>query len=666
MHTAIRPVHYILLALFFSVLVFLLHFRALSGPMYYDSDAILAQMEHVFAAGSVLSVIDLFPQRPIPMLTFYFNYLIGGMDPYGFRFVNCLLLGTTAALTFVTMLMLLEAVRLKDDLNLQQARLIAMILTLLFLAHPAQAFIVIYIWQRVALLAMLFFMAAFCTYLAVRLGKLENPFLGYGLTGAFFILAVFSKENALTLPTILLTAEVAFFRPDRKELTIRAISMVLIVLLLLFAMSFLQRPHGDAAVSGLSATLLKYASEGGMSFWHLFLTQCRMLFSYISLAIFPTASQVQMLTPQYVSVSVFEPWTTLPAVIGAIALVSTALLLLRKRPLTGFGLLFFILNLVPESFLVPQYVFVCYRVILPMIGLLMVAADTIMFLVSRAGSYETWVKRGLVSCAVLFIAVFSWVSVSKAGLWQEPLIFWKDVIAHFPEDAPHLEKRSRVQALNTVGFCLQRKERYAEAIEYHEKALLLPNRREASGSFLGKAYLALGRIDDAERMFRLAIQANPTFPDGYLGMAAITIKKNQLAEASRFTRSAIDIAPNNYGYQNLMGIVLLKQGKVAEAEKHFRTAIAISPQFPDAYYQLGKCLLDKDPQNAIKLITRALALDPDHSLANTEIGVILAISGRLTEAESHFRKALKRDPNNELARENLDTVLHQIAEMNGR
>ncbi len=317
--TAIRPAHYILLALFFSVFVFLLHSRAFGGPMYHDSNAILAQMEHVFASGNVLSVIDLFPQRPIPMITFYFNYLIGGM-----------------------------------------------------------------------------------------------------------------------------------------------------------------------------------------SFWHLFLTQCRMLFSYISVVIFPAPSQVQMLTPQYISISLTEPWTTVPAVIGAISLVFTALLLLRKRPLTGFGLFFFILNLVPESFLVPQYVFVSYRVILPMIGLLMVAADAIVFLISRAG-YERRIRRGLVSCAVLFIAFFSWVSMSKAALWQDPLIFWKDVVAHFPEDGPHLENRSRVQALNMVGFYLQRKERYAEAIEYHEKALELPNRREASSSFLGKAYLALGRVDDAERMFRLAI-----------------------------------------------------------------------------------------------------------------------------------------------------------------
>jgi tetratricopeptide (TPR) repeat protein len=663
--TAIRPAHYILLALFFSVFVFLLHSRAFSGPMYYDSHAILAQMEHVFASGNVLSVIDLFPQRPIPMITFYFNYLIGGMDPYGFRIVNCFLLGTAAALTFVTIVLLLEASQARNHLSNEGARFTGVILVLLFLAHPAQAFIVIYIWQRAALLAIVFFMAALCMYLAVRMGKLHNPLLGYGLTGVFFVLAVFSKENALTLPFILLAAEIAFFRPNRKELVIRAIGMFVIVLLFLLAMSFLQRPHGDAPVSGLSATLAKYASEGGMSFWHLFLTQCRMLFSYISVVIFPTPSQVQMLTPQYISISLTEPWTTVPAVIGAISLVFTALLLLRKRPLTGFGLFFFILNLVPESFLVPQYVFVSYRVILPMIGLLMVAADAIVFLISRAG-YERRIRRGLVSCAVLFIAFFSWVSMSKAALWQDPLIFWKDVVAHFPEDGPHLENRSRVQALNMVGFYLQRKERYAEAIEYHEKALELPNRREASSSFLGKAYLALGRVDDAERMFRLAIQANPTFPEGYLGVAAIMIKKNELAEAYRFTHSAIDIAPNNYGYQNLMGIVLLKQGKLAEAEKHFRMAMAINPQFPDAYYQLGKCALDKDPQNAIKLITHALALDPDHSLANTEIGVILAISGRLAEAESHFRRALKRDPNNELAQENLNIVERQISEMNGR
>ncbi len=633
--------------------------------MYYDSQAIIAGHENVFAQKGITGVIGIFPQRPIPMISFYLNYLVDGMNPYYFRVVNAALLGIAALLVIIAIVLMIEAPNSGIQPGQVGTRPVAFVMGLLFLVHPIQTFLVVYIWQRMALLAIMCCMASFASYIAVRSGRLENRILGYSLCILMFLFAMLSKENAVTLPAVLLLAEIAFFRPSWNELAKRALAFAVVTVSTLVFMSYLERPHGSTeAGTGLYAALFKYSSEGGMTLWEIFVTQCRMLFLYISAIIVPTPERLQLLTPQYLSESLLESSTTTLAVIAAIILTISGVYLLRKRPLTGFGILFFIVNLLPESFLVPQYSFVLYRAVFPMIGLLIIIADLVMSVFARteSGHVGRWIRAPLIACAAGAILFFSWVSFTKADVWRDPLLFWQEAVDQIPPHAANLEKRSVVQALNQLGLQLQLKNRHAEAVPLHERALQIPNRREGSSMFLGKAYMALGRVDDAERMFSLCMKTNPTFPEGYAGLAAVLVKKNRLKEALELMRKALDLAPENYDYQVRTGMILLKQGNFPGAISHFSRAVELNPKYAEAHYQLGKALLDRNPEQGSSHIYKSLQLDPGHSLANVEIGVMLATSGRLQEAEAHFRRALKRNPNDELANENLETVQRQLSE----
>ena len=77
----------VLLCLYFAI-AFFLYLPSLDAPMYYDSEAqYFLENESVFANQGILRVISLFPQRPIPMMTFYFNY---SDERYGHGiFQNC-------------------------------------------------------------------------------------------------------------------------------------------------------------------------------------------------------------------------------------------------------------------------------------------------------------------------------------------------------------------------------------------------------------------------------------------------------------------------------------------------------------------------------------------------------------------------------------------------
>jgi hypothetical protein len=80
----------------------------------------------------------------------------------------------------------------------------------------------------------------------------------------------------------------------------------------------------------------------------------------------------------------------------------------------------------------------------------------------------------------------------------------------------------------------------------------------------------------------------------------------------------------------------------------------------ETHDELGKVLGERNISEGLIHIGKSLELEPVHCLANLESGVILANSGRSEEAASHFRRALERDPNDELTPENLDTCLRQL------
>ena len=67
----------------------------------------IAANQSVFANQGMLGVMNLFPQRPIPMITFYFNYLTGGMSPEYFRIVNVALLVIASILVMLLIQLIL-------------------------------------------------------------------------------------------------------------------------------------------------------------------------------------------------------------------------------------------------------------------------------------------------------------------------------------------------------------------------------------------------------------------------------------------------------------------------------------------------------------------------------------------------------------------------------
>jgi len=514
--------------------------------MYYDSADSILKQENTFAKGDIFKIIGIFPQRPVPMLSFYLNYLIGGMSPVYFRLFNQALLAATAVLVTLIVGMILDLPGAWRRGSEGERRLVSAALGLLFLIHPFQTYVTLYVWQRMALMACLFSYGSLAMYLAVRAGRLSNKTLGYSAVLILFMAGCLSKENAIVLPAVFLLAEIAFFAADWKQVLVRGAMYGAILTALIGLLSFLESPHGKPELgSGIFTVIVNYYKQSGHSFWEVLLTQSRVLFYYLSTVAFPAPSSVQLIRPQVISTSIMEPPTTFFAVIAAAALAIAGAWLLRKRPLVGFGALFFLIALLPESFLVPQYAFFGYRAVFPMLGLCLIASDAILALLAagRKTKERRLAHAGCVSLLLVTVAFWASVTVEKAVLWRTPLEMWRDVVSQFPRHV-NAERLVASHALHLLGA--------AEAEQ--------GNYSEAAWSFLR------------------AVEANPNYPEANYNLGKALLNLGMVEESLGHLRKAWELKPDYWQAHNNMGVALARLGRPKEAVVHFEKALAINPQ----------------------------------------------------------------------------------------
>lgn len=111
--------------------------------------------------------------------------------------------------------------------------------------------------------------------------------------------------------------------------------------------------------------------------------------------------------------------------------------------------------------------------------------------------------------------------------------------------------------------------------------------------------------------------------------------------------------------QNLIdkGIVLLESGKLSEAESSFWLALETSPE-PGAYDGLGcVAFLKGQKVEAERIFRKLMSVFPEYNAARVNLALVMDSIGHKEEAVALYREALRRDPLNYKARNNLGAVL---------
>ncbi|MFH1440506.1 MAG: tetratricopeptide repeat protein, partial [Candidatus Omnitrophota bacterium] len=130
---------------------------------------------------------------------------------------------------------------------------------------------------------------------------------------------------------------------------------------------------------------------------------------------------------------------------------------------------------------------------------------------------------------------------------------------------------------------------------------------------LGFLYLQQKKLDAAEKMYRLVIDASDKDADAHYYLACIYDEKGDKKELEKELKKVLEINPDYHEALNYLGYFYVEQGKnLDEAEKLIKKALKLQPDNGAYVDSLGWLYFKKGDINlAIKTLTQAIGLLKD-------------------------------------------------------
>jgi choline-sulfatase len=129
----------------------------------------------------------------------------------------------------------------------------------------------------------------------------------------------------------------------------------------------------------------------------------------------------------------------------------------------------------------------------------------------------------------------------------------------------------------------------------------------------------------------------------YIGWSHIQL--NQLDEAERVYRQALDHGIESAEIHANLGLIYYHRGDFAKAEQELRIALTLEESSVTTHYRLADVYrATKKYPNAIKHYRRVLEIDPNYVWALNGIGMALAMEGKNAEALAAFRDVVRIEP----------------------
>lgn len=284
----------------------------------------------------------------------------------------------------------------------------ALVTMALWLFHPFQLSPVLFVIQRMTLLAGTFSLLAVLAYLHGRELAVMRPRAGYlWMTlgfGLSLVLGIFCKETAImticyviVLEATLLTA----WGPPRPVLWRAWATFVLGIPLLGVSAYFLAiQPQVEQLLITRDFTLVERL-----------MTEARVLFLYLYGIVIPSAT-VPFHDDVIVSRTLLDPPTTLLSIVLIGCLIGLAVWQRRRYPVIAFAVLWFFAGHLLESTILPLELYFEHRNYLPMLGFA-VAVGHLVILQSKKFSYMAHV--GIIA----FLALSISITFSSARVWGD-------------------------------------------------------------------------------------------------------------------------------------------------------------------------------------------------------------------------------------------------------
>ena len=616
--------------------------------------------------------------RPMMTLGYLVCYQLVGPLAYEFHLMNVVLHAAVVLMLFAL------TRRMFGD------RTLAFVTALVFALHPIHSESVAWIAAVTDLELTFFYLLAFWLYLGVgRYRAGESPsrrVIRHALLAGTFVLAVLSKEQALTLP-FLATVYEHFYREDRAvtsrgQKLSRYLSLCLLAgAYLVFRVRFfgaLAPASAAPKYTRMEALLSSFALLGG--YVGKLLWPARLLVFYVfhkpaaplDPQVLAGAGVLVLMAAAFLALypsSVRLPAGAADSAAGAPGRSGSE----RTRPagsarLASFGLVWLLATQAPVLNVrwMPANAFAERYLYLPSIGFCWIVAWvwTALWVRTAAADSATaasWVRRArwadwakwakwihpatLRWALVGVLAVF--VVLASARIWTRNRD-WRNETTLFTrtlEDEP-----DAYPIRNNLGVVYwSRGDAAGAEREWRQSLRLAPTSVIIIGN-LGMVCAKEKRYAEAVRYYRRAIELKPDYTNPHLNLGVAYGDMGLKKQAEAELEAAIRLSPLSVVARNRLGKLYADEGRLAEAERQFTESVRSEPN-SDALAGLGEIYRRRGPEDvAVRAFRAALKLSPFDGHAHIELAAIEEEAGHAEIALREYETGLETDPGNAQAR----------------
>ncbi len=546
---------------------------------------------------------------PLPLLTFAIEYKIFGLNPFIFHLTNLLLHLLCTFLVFRILRML--------KLNPTYAAIGALI----FGVHPMHVESVAWITERKDLLYSLFYLSSITVYIHY-LNSDKKRVLLMLLSFILFILALFSKITAATLPLSLMLIDYYLERPFKSKVLIEKIPFFSLALIFGIAEIIMLQKQGALTTPGF----ISISDQVFMGFYAL------------------SAYIIKFFTPFHLSA--IYPWLSAPGralpflyYISPLFIVLLGFLVYRatkKNRAFLFGSLFFLVNIIlmfQAQILTQGIGFLADRfAYLPYLGICFLTGWSCEQLIRN----KKELKQLVLGVLFFIILIFTAITFNRNKIWENDFTLWNDAIEKYPDEV-YKSYANRGIAFTSLG-------QWNNAINDFNRVIEMDPKYGWGYSDRGVAYQNTNQWDKSIDDFSKAIEIDSDNLDAYAGRGVSYGVLGQMDKAIADFSRTIQINPKyTKGYSN-RGVTYANLGYPDKAIADYSKAIELDPGYRDAYTNrsiaYGKL---NQWDKAIADGVRAIKIDPENAGLYDKIGYYYLGKGDLDQAEEQFRKSLNID-----------------------
>jgi Flp pilus assembly protein TadD len=492
---------------------------------------------------------------------FRLEYKLWGFDPLGYHLFNIVLHLINALLLW----RLLACMRLPG----------AWMVSAVFALHPVHVESVAWVTELKNLLMTFFAFLSLWAWMAWmhRSQRGERAWSIYLLSLFLYVLALFSKTTACTLPVVL----VLLLWLRRMPIDARRWIQIFPYFAFGLIMGCLTL-WWEHVYQGL------HPMAGDLNLFDRVLIACRALWFYLGKLVLPV--DLTFSYPRWeMSAADFSSYW------GLFACLMAGWMLWRWRDKTGRGpiaaMAFFVVTLSPTLGLISLFTFYWtfvadhyqYMASIGPIALAVAAACHIMN--RNKKRYKT--AMGVTAAAVLL--ALGMLTFRQTPIYENEETLWRDTLDKNP---------SSWLAHVNLGAFIGRQGRVDEAVEHYLKALDIHPESEHAHFNLGNVLLEKGQLGRAIHHYHRALQIKPNSPEALHNLGFAYSRQGEYDQAVEAYRKALQFRPGYLIAHKNLALDLVEMGRYGEALEHFRMVMSLDPQSPAAHRDLGNVLMALD------------------------------------------------------------------------